>query len=78
MADLYAWLQERTPAKYKMKALGFLDLETQMILQNTILTYPQFNDDTLWNQWDKLCKACGLYIYKLKNGETTCSYFYGA
>lgn len=78
MAELYAWLQKETPAKYKMKAFGYLDQDTQLLMQNTFLPFPQLNDDTLWNQWDKLCKACGLYIYKLKNGETTCSYFYGA
>lgn len=78
MADLYKWLQYRTPTKYFMKPFDSLDVETKNILNATMIVYPLLNSGTLWAQWTKLCVACGLYIYRTPQGETTCSYNYGA
>lgn len=31
--------------------------------------YPYLNADTLWNQWQKLCEACGAYMYKTRSSN---------
>jgi hypothetical protein len=77
MANLYMWLREKTPSKYKMVAYYLLDEDTKTILENTIIEYPLLNQATLWQQWEKLAKVCGLYIYKRSDGTTVCSYQYG-
>lgn len=78
MADLYRWLYGKTPVKYLMKSFKELDDDTQDVLNSTTIPYPILKKGTLWAQWTKLCVACGLYIYKDSQGNTTCSYNYGA
>lgn len=78
MADLYKWLYERTPQKYNMIPYDKLDQATKQILENTFLYHPLLKTDSLWRQWQKLCEACALYIYKNMVGETVCSYTYGS
>jgi hypothetical protein len=78
MADVYMWLEERTPTKYNMFDFEELDSETRTILSNTKINYPLLNNGTLWQQWNKLCKVCGLYIYKDNNGRTVCRYTLGS
>ncbi len=85
MADLYKWLQRqdengnyRTPKKYQMLSFEELDTKTQTILENTILDYPLLENGSLWEQWNKLCEVCGLYIYKNNEGKTVCTYTYGS
>lgn len=78
MADLYRWLYIKTPAKYSMKSFNNLNADTQDVLNNTTIPHPILKKGTLWAQWTKLCGACGLYIYKTSQGDTTCSYNYGA
>jgi hypothetical protein len=78
MAELYTWLLQRTPRKYKMLYFRELDEKTQEILQNTKIKYPLLESGTLWKQWSKLCEVCGLYIYKNNKGQTVCSYSYGS
>lgn len=78
MSDLYNWLKDRTPYKYNMISFDELDEETKKILLNTNIQYPLLEDASLWEQWNKLCQVCALYIYKNKNGKTICSYSFGS
>lgn len=78
MEDLYKWLYNKTPNKYKMLDFAKLDTKTKNILTNTKINYPLLKDGTLWEQWTKLCEVCGLYIYKNKQGQTVCTYTYGS
>jgi hypothetical protein len=85
MSNVYKWLQGqdengnyRTPEKYQMLSFEELDEKTQNILENTTIDYPLLNDGTLWEQWQKLCEVCGLYIYKNNEGRTVCTYTYGS
>lgn len=80
MEDLYKWLQNesRTPSKYNMLAFDELDSNTKSVLSKTIISYPLLENGTLWEQWNKLCEVCGLYIYKNNKGETVCSNTYGS
>jgi hypothetical protein len=55
-----------------------LDQKTQDILELTRVDYPLLEDGTLWEQWQKLCEVCGLYIYKNNEGKTVCTYTYGS
>ena len=80
MSNVYEWLQntERTPEKYQMLAFEQLDEKTQTILESTKVDYPLLEKGTLWEQWQKLCEVCGLYIYKNNEGDTVCTYTYGS
>jgi hypothetical protein len=78
MEDLYRWLSYATPAKYSMPFFYQLDTQTQEILKNTKIIYPLLEASTLWQQWNKLCQVCGLYIYKNGKGNIVCSYIYGS
>lgn len=78
MANYYNWLMVRTPDKYKMRQFDRLDSKTKDILQRSSIDYPLLKDGSLWEQWQKLCEVCGLYIYKNNEGETVCTYTYGS
>lgn len=85
MSNVYKWLQDkdkngnyRTPEKYQMLSFEQLDKKTQNILENTTIDYPLLENSTLWEQWQKLCEVCGLYIYKNNEGKTVCTYTYGS
>lgn len=80
MANLYVWLQDktRTPEKYNMLSFNELDEKTKNILKNTTIDFPLLENGTLWQQWQKLCEVCGLYIYKNNEGNTICTYTYGS
>jgi hypothetical protein len=78
MADLYKWLHERTPSKYNMLFYDELDETTKQILENTIMEYPLLKKATLWRQWQKVCEACALYIFKNSVGKTVCVYTNGS
>ena len=78
MANLYNWLYERTPRKYKMLSFDELNSDTQSILEKTTIPYPTLKSGSLWAQWTKLCTACALYIYKNSESKTVCSHNYGA
>ena len=71
MKDLYNWLQHwsKTPVKYNMLTFNQLSETTQNILKNTKIIYPVLESGTLWQQWQKLCEVCGLYIYKNNVGN---------
>jgi hypothetical protein len=85
MSNVYKWLQGqdengnyRTPEKYQMLSFEQLDEKTQAILESTTIDYPLLENGTLWEQWQKLCEVCGLYIYKNNEGKTICTYTYGS
>jgi hypothetical protein len=67
--DLYNWLYDRTPNKYKMLTFNELDAPTQQVLLY-LITYPILESGTLWQQWTKMCDATGSYIYKNKENRT--------
>lgn len=71
---LYLNLRQETPSKYHMQLFEELDSETQNILENTVIQYPTLEEDTLWNDWQKLCALCMLHIYVDNNGKTICRY----
>lgn len=85
ISNIYKWLQGqdekgkyRTPQKYEMLSFEELDQKTKDILENTIIQYPLLESGTLWEQWQKVCEVCGLYIYKNNEGKTICTYTYGS
>ena len=62
--DIYDWLTTCTP-----DIEAGLDEETYKFLANYFIKYNHLEGGTLWNQWNKLCEACGLHIYKNSNGD---------
>lgn len=48
---------------YDLCDISELDEKTQDILKNTIIKYPIWESGSLWENFDKLCQACGLHIY---------------
>lgn len=78
--DIYAYLLNYVPSKFDMitsSELEILDYETFNILANTKIPHYLLKSGTLWEQWQKLCELCGLYIYKNNEGKTICSYTFG-
>ena len=85
-SGLYAYLWELTSnryyatrgitgkGKYNMLAPDELDIDTQMVLENTYIQYPLLERGSLWQQWTKLCQACQLHIYKNNDGVIVCRY----
>lgn len=69
--DIYDHLVSLTPSKWVFENL---DNYTATILDDYILERFYLNAGNLWNQWQKLCVACGLYIFKNKNGKIVVSY----
>lgn len=78
LKELYLWLYQRTPEKYNMSKFSELNADTQQALENYIVEYPILEAGTLWQGWQKLCEACGAYIYKGGDGKTKLNYTYGA
>ena len=78
MEDLYKWLHKKTPSKYKMLEFSELDEDTKTILKSTKIQYPFLKKGTLWQQWQKLCIVCALYICKNNIGQTICTYSLGS
>lgn len=75
---LYKWIYYKTPYKYRMASESDLDQKTRQLMRATLIPYPLLESGNLWQQWNKLCQLCGLYIYRKPNGTTTCSYTYGS
>ena len=69
---VYNTLYALTPDKYGFLPYEQLDYKTQQKLKVDI-RYPFLEGGSLWEQWDKLCKAALLHIYQ-KNGTTICEY----
>lgn len=78
MENLYKWLWNVTPSKYEMISFDKLDEITKNILKKTKIKYPFLKSGNLWQQWQKLCEVCALYIYKNNEGKTVCAYKLGS
>jgi hypothetical protein len=74
MGELYTWLWDRTPSKYKMQTLDELDEDTRTKLNSTYIEYPLLKSGNLWKQWSKFCEANQTHIYKNFEGITVCKY----
>lgn len=77
--------EESKPAKYfydylyeKTVDIGFtfetLDDETLSVLENTVIQYPILEKGNLWEEWDKLCNLCFLYMFINREGKITVKY----
>lgn len=73
-SDLYKKLWGITNPLYQMRALSELGEETEMHLRRTYMKYPLLESGSLWQQWQKLCEACQLHIYKDSDGIISCRY----
>lgn len=78
MGFFYDYLCEKTPRKYKMLSYVELDETVKDLLSSTKVPYAFLQSGSLWEQWEKICHACGLYIYKNSQGRTVCSYSLGS
>jgi hypothetical protein len=65
MYEICDFLIEKTPDKFEF----VIDEETVNELTNIICHYPYLESGNLWGQWNKLCEACALYIYKNNEGK---------
>ena len=74
MGELYTWLWNKTPSKYKMQTLEQLDEATRTKLNSTYIEYPLLKSGNLWQQWSKFCEANQTHIYKNFEGITVCKY----
>lgn len=72
MAELYKWLSNHTPKKYKMFTFDDLEYDLQSFLESTVIEYPLLNEGSLWEGWSKLCVVCGLVIFKDFDNYTVC------
>lgn len=72
---IYNYLKEKS-----LESISFpcefeeLDDTSYSILENYIIVYPFLEKANLWAQWNKLCSACGLYLYKNREGNVTLKY----
>ena len=73
----FSWLYEHlysiTVNNYNMLSFEQLDEPTKTVLQSIHIKYPLLKSASLWQQWNKLCQACQLHIYK-DNGIVKCRY----
>ena len=67
----YKYLYSKTPSKYNMQPFSELDTVVKNKLKNFVVPYPLLEDGNLWQQWNKLCQACFLNIYK-QTEKTVC------
>lgn len=71
MYDIYEYLCEKTPEKYKRGGSMFnkdnLPSNIKSLLQSTVCEYTYMKQSSLWEAWNKLCEICGLYIYSEGN-----------
>ena len=74
----YKYLHGKTPERYKMVDYSRLDEITEARLKSISIVHPFLDNASLWQQWDKICKVGGLYIYKNGKGETICKYRNGS
>ena len=73
-SDLYKKLWNITNKLYPMIPFIRLGEKTINCLDNTYIKYPLLESGSLWQQWQKICEACQLHIYKENDGKITCRY----
>lgn len=74
MLEVYNILKNLTPAKWVFKTL---DNTTQSMLQSIVCENTYLEGGSLWNEWQKLCEVCSLYIYKNNNANVVVSSEFG-
>ena len=78
MYAIYEYLLSLTPNKFKNSSGGFnLSVDTKSYLRSVKCLYPYLDSGNLWGQWQKLCEACGLHIYKNSINEVVLSAEFG-
>jgi hypothetical protein len=71
--EIYEYLKSITPNKW---VFADLDEVTQNTLDKYYIYFPYLNRASLWRQWEKLCEACGLNIFKNKENKVVVSYHF--
>lgn len=71
MYDVFDYLRAKIAYKYSFNSLSE---EILQYLANIKLEYYYLDAGTLWEQFDKFCKACGLYMYQDKNNRIVLSF----
>lgn len=71
MYDVFDYLRSKIQYKYYFASLSE---EILQYLLNIKLEYYYLEAGTLWKQFDKFCKACGLYMYQDKNNRIVLSF----
>lgn len=75
LKEIYEYLYSISPTTiYKLLSFEELDSETQEILETTTIQYPILDDDTLWNEWAKLCEVSMAHMYIDKDGNIVFKY----
>lgn len=59
--NVYEYLKEKTPNKWNHQEL---DNNTASILRAYTIDKAYLKSGSLWSQWNKLCYACGLHVFK--------------
>lgn len=52
------------------------DSSTTLILTSHSIRFLFLNNSSIWRQWEKLCEACGLVVFKNRLGEINVSYIF--
>lgn len=69
--DVYVFLKNITPTKWKFEELDEITTE---VLSNYQIRHAYLEATNLWQQWNKLCIACGLHIFKNIQDKVVVSY----
>jgi hypothetical protein len=69
--DVYVFLKNITPTKWEFKELDEITTE---VLSNYQIRHAYLEATNLWQQWNKLCVACGLHIFKNIQDKVVVSY----
>lgn len=69
--ELYEYLKEIT--EQNGWEFAPIDSDTYDILSSVVCPFPYMQSGSLWNEWQKLCEVCALYIYKNNNDAVVIS-----
>lgn len=69
--DVYVFLKNITPTKWEFEELDEITTE---VLSNYQIRHAYLEATNLWQQWNKLCIACGLHIFKNRQDKVVVSY----
>lgn len=61
-------------AGFDILSFDELDSDNKTVLYNTVIEYPLLDSDTLWNEWDKICKLCLCHMYVDNNNRVVLKY----
>lgn len=75
----YDYLYEKTKAVgYDILSFDELDANLQNVLNAVTIQYPILENDTLWNEWEKLCELCLLHMYIDNSNKVVLKYNSGS